>query len=147
MNAYGRAALAGLATGGRTFSALSLLVARPRRGDPLPKRLTSSAARHIVTTSAWGEVIGDKLPMTPSRTAPPSLAGRIATAALCGFVLGRRAGVAPARTVALSAAAAASWSFGGVRYRAVAAKALGSDLPGALLEDVAAYAAARAAFA
>ena len=42
----------------------------------------------IFTVLAVGELINDKLPKTPARTAPPIFAARIATGGLAGAALG-----------------------------------------------------------
>ncbi|MBO0884901.1 MAG: DUF4126 family protein, partial [Mycobacterium sp.] len=42
----------------------------------------------IITVLAVAELAGDKLPKTPSRTAPPSFGARIALGAFAGAVLG-----------------------------------------------------------
>src|SRR5690242_14066557 len=55
--------------------------------------LASSRARTILTLSALGEFVVDKLPITPSRIDPAPLAGRMGSGALVGaavFVEHRR---------------------------------------------------------
>jgi uncharacterized membrane protein len=83
-----------------------------------------------------GEVIADKLPVTPSRTSPPPLLGRMASGTLVGAALfaseNRRAAVGGA----VGAAAAVASAYAGERLRSHAAERLGmSDLAVALLED------------
>ena len=57
--------------------------------------LGSSKVSGLLTLFEVGELIGDKLPMTPSRTSPPPLLGRAASGAFVGAALfaseGRRA--------------------------------------------------------
>ncbi len=89
--------------------------------------------------AAGGEVVADKLPGAPDRTAPPVLAGRLGSGALVG------AGIAAARRerawlgALVGAAAAGVSTFVMLRVRTALPDALGtSDMPVALLEDVAA---------
>ena len=89
----------------------------------------------IFTVLAVGELINDKLPKTPARTAPPIFAARIVTGGLAGAALGAW----PHWTfTALGAGVigAVLGTLGGyhVRKRLVAATG-GRDLPIALLED------------
>jgi uncharacterized membrane protein len=51
-------------------------------------------AAAIFTISAFVELVADKLPRTPSRTAPAGLSARIVTGALTGACLGIAAGLA-----------------------------------------------------
>lgn len=55
---------------------------RPRRQ---PARvLTSPLAQRLLPLAAGGELIADKLPITPARTSPPALAGRLMMGGVCG---------------------------------------------------------------
>jgi len=62
-----------------------------------------------------GELVGDKLPATPSRTSPPPLLGRAVSGAVVGAAIfvseGRRAttGAALGSTAAIVAALAGEW--------------------------------------
>jgi len=85
-----------------------------------------------------GELVGDKLPATPSRTSPPPLLGRAASGALVGAAVfvseGRRAttGAALGSTAAVVAAFAGEW------IRALAVEKTGFPDPVvALAEDAA----------
>lgn len=89
----------------------------------------------IFTVLAVGELVNDKLPKTPARTAPPIFAARIVTGGLAGAALGAW----PHWTfTALGAGVigAVLGTLGGyqARKRLVAATG-GRDLPIALLED------------
>ncbi len=97
------AALLGTAAGLRAFTPLSVLGLRGHLGS-------SAFARRLPLLGA-GELIGDKLPMTPARTSAPALAGRIASGAFCGS---RAAGV---RGAAVGAVAAVVWANGGQHTR------------------------------
>src|SRR5205085_2273003 len=94
------AALLGFASGLRTFTGPAAL-AHSRRlggGDRVARGLTVAAA---------GELVGDKLPAVPARTAPGPLAERVVAGALVGHVAAGPAGAA------LGAAAAVAGAFGG----------------------------------
>jgi uncharacterized membrane protein len=85
-----------------------------------------------------GELVGDKLPVTPSRTSPPPLLGRAASGALVGAAVfvseGRRATIG----AALGSTAAIGAGFGGERLRALAVEKTGLPDPVvALAEDAA----------
>ncbi|OBJ06348.1 DUF4126 domain-containing protein [Mycobacterium sp. 1165196.3] len=97
--------------------------------------LTNIIAVIIFTVLAIGELINDKLPKTPARTAAPIFAARIVTGGLAGAALGAW----PHWTfTALGAGVigAVLGTLGGyqARKRLVAATG-GRDLPIALLED------------
>ncbi len=120
------AALAGFACGLRTFSAPLALALRGRLGG-----------RSFLAVAAAGELVGDKLPSVPSRTAPGPLALRLAAGALCGHVLAGRAGLAA------GAAGAAAGSFAGQRARGLLSERTGKpDAVFAVAEDAVAYALA-----
>lgn len=142
-----RAALAGLATGARSFSALAAC-SRTTGGDGRVERLLHRPrVRRSLRSSAAFELVGDKLPVTPPRTSPPSLASRVSVGALTGALVARRGGGRAFAGGVVGAAASAAWTFAGPQYRAVLAARTGNDLPGAVLEDAAAlglaYVAAR----
>jgi uncharacterized membrane protein len=143
MHLLSRAALLGLATGGRSMSGLAALA--------LTNRSTSGALgsrwiRRLAGTAAAGELVGDKLPQVPSRLQPQGLLPRLALGAIAGTVLARREGgsgnrTASAAVVGLAGAAAGSWL--GVSWRQLAAARFGRHLPGALIEDAGWLAVAR----
>jgi uncharacterized membrane protein len=70
------AALLGAAAGLRSFMPPAVLAARGQLGG----RRTSK----IIMLTAAGELVGDKLSVTPPRTDPLPLAGRIGSGAVCG---------------------------------------------------------------
>ena len=88
----------------------------------------------ILSALALLELVGDKLPTTPSRKVPMQFGARILSGTLAGAALGVAAG-----SLALGAAAglvgAIVGTLGGAALRARLALALGRDLPAALLED------------
>jgi len=94
-----------------------------------------AATPYILSVLAIGELIADKLPNTPSRTAPPGFITRILTGALSGAALG--AGSSWMAGLFAGAVGAIVGTLGGYQLRVRLVKATGGkDLPIALLEDV-----------
>jgi uncharacterized membrane protein len=115
----GRAAALGAATGLRSTVALAALVVRGN--DGLPAVLRHPAARLAATMADGGELIGDKLPITPSRLTPPGLASRVISASLAAAVVARSGHRHPVPAVAIaSAAAVAAAKIGHDTRRALA---------------------------
>ena len=89
----------------------------------------------VLTVLAVAELVSDKLPKTPARTAPPAFVARIIMGAFAGAVIGTAWGY---RWGGLGAGVvgAVLGTLGGyqARKRLVAARG-GQDLPVALLED------------
>ncbi|BBY01299.1 DUF4126 domain-containing protein [Mycobacterium seoulense] len=88
----------------------------------------------VFTVLAVGELVNDKLPKTPARTAPPIFAARIVTGGLAGAVLGAW----PHWTFSALGAGvvgAVLGTLGGYQARKRLAAVAGRDLPIALLED------------
>lgn len=71
----------------------------------------------IFTVIAVGELIGDKLPQTPKRTALPSLLVRILMGGLCGATLGAAAGKSLLIEALLAAIGALIGAFAGYEIR------------------------------
>jgi uncharacterized membrane protein len=92
-----------------------------------------------VSALAIGELIADQLPKTPSRKSPPSFI--IVSVALCGAALGAPHG-ALAGGLGAGVLGAVAGTFGGYEVRVRLARAVGMDLPIALLEDTIAIAGA-----
>lgn len=135
-----RAAALGAATGGRSSAGPAAVTLTSTVADRGPAgRLGTPAGRAVACLFALGEAVGDKLPVTPPRTRAPGLAPRLLLAPVAAVTAGLRTTRDPdVWTVAEAAAAVAAalaTAFGGVRLRAALAARLGSDLPGALLED------------
>jgi uncharacterized membrane protein len=96
----------------------------------------------VFTLAAVGEYVADTLPSTPSRTAPVGLTARIVFGGLVG-ALAAHALIEPAAGGAIfGVVGALIGAFGGVRVRRYWAKAVGKDLPVALLESAFALALA-----
>ncbi len=82
------------------------------------------------------EFVGDKLPMTPSRTILPPLLGRAASGGLAGAATFVSAGRSAASGAALGSSAAVVAAFAGERLRALAVEQIGLPDPVvALAED------------
>jgi len=145
MSVLTRAALLGLATGGRSTSGLTALaLSHPATGGALGSRWT----RRLAGAATAGEFVGDKLPRTPSRLHPVGLVPRLVLGALTGAALSHREGGSRNRALlagALGLLGATAGSRLGVSWRQLASRRFGSDLPGALVEDAWCVAAARLA--
>ncbi len=98
--------------------------------------LGTSKVSLALTVLEVGEIVGDKLPVMPSRTSLPALLGRAASGALVGaalFASGKRRSAAGAILGAVSAVATA---YAGEHLRADAVDKTGvPDTVAALLED------------
>lgn len=102
-------------------------------GTPLAF-LGYAATPYILTVLALGELVNDKLPNTPSRKIPPQFITRVVTGALSGGAIGASAGMLWVG-VLIGALGAVAGTLGGSALRGAMAKALGNDLPAALIED------------
>ena len=92
VNVLVRAALAGVATGARSFTGLAALtLATPPASTRQPDRcLRRPWVKGLVTLAAVQELVMDKLPQAPSRLGVIGLGGRVTTAAAVGTVAARR---------------------------------------------------------
>jgi uncharacterized membrane protein len=92
VNVLVRAALAGVATGARSFTGLAALtLATPAASARQPDRcLRRPWVKGLVTLAAVQELVMDKLPQAPSRLGVIGLGGRVTTAAAVGTVAARR---------------------------------------------------------
>jgi uncharacterized membrane protein len=100
-------------------------------------RLGSRTGKTLTGVAAAGELVADKLPGVPSRLGPPGLVPRVALGATSAAATARRDGSDPAVAGLVGLAAAVAGAVLGSRWRAVAQRRLGTDLPGALIEDAA----------
>jgi len=95
----------------------------------------------IFTLLAVVELVADKLPKTPSRTAPPGLIARIVMGGLTGACIAAGGGQGVLPGVLLGALGGVVGCFAGYQARARLVKALGTpDITVALLEDLVAVA-------
>jgi uncharacterized membrane protein len=127
------AALLGKSAGSRTFTPVAVLAARGRLG-------ANPQIRGAIIVAAVGELIGDKLPSTPSRTQPLPLIGRIASGTFCGWVAGGDTGAL------VGAATGAAATFGFYQARKAESARMPALLAG-LLEDAIAIGLANLAVA
>jgi uncharacterized membrane protein len=93
-----------------------------------------AATPYIFTVLAIGELISDQLPSTPSRKAPPGFIARIVTGALCGAAFGLQRDELLV-CILSGILGAVAGTLGGYEARVRLARAVGKDLPIALLED------------
>jgi uncharacterized membrane protein len=95
----------------------------------------------IFTVLAIAELVADKLPKTPARTAPLGLGARIVTGAISGSAVAVAGNQAAALGAVLGAVGGVVGAFAGYPARVRLVKALGTrDLVVALLEDAIAIA-------
>lgn len=93
----------------------------------------------ILTLAAVGELVGDKLAITPSRKSPGPFAARVVIGGLCGAVVALAAGASPILGAGAGGVGAIAGTLGGYAYRVAAVRRFQiSDFPFALFEDLAA---------
>src|SRR5579864_2184321 len=131
----------GIVSGMRSLTAPAVAAWGARRGwlNLAGTRLAfmgSTAAVAIFTALAIAELIADKLPSTPSRTAPVGLIARFFCGALAGACVGVSAGQTPTLGALLGAAGGIAGAFAGYQWRTGLVKALKvPDFVIAVLED------------
>jgi uncharacterized membrane protein len=104
--------------------------------------LGSTAAVAVFTLFAIVELIADKLPSSPNRTAPPGLIARIFLGALCGEAIAVAGTESMAFGAVLGAVGGIVGAFGGYQVRTRLVKALKvPDFLIAILEDAVAIGA------
>jgi uncharacterized membrane protein len=113
----GAVALLGAATGLRSQMGLAAVVLHSAP-DRLPTPLRSKAARSTAGLAAIGELVADKLPTAPARTAPVGLAARLGGAAGAAWLVGRSRGTAVLPEIAVAAGVAVATAFAGMALRA-----------------------------
>jgi uncharacterized membrane protein len=102
----------------------------------------STGAVVIFTLLALLELVADKLPATPARTAPPGLIGRVVLGGLCGACLAASGMTSIAAGAFLGAAGGVAGAFGGYQARTRLVRALKvPDIVIACLEDAVAIGA------
>jgi uncharacterized membrane protein len=94
------------------------------------------ATRIVVTLLAIGELVADKLPSTPARTAPVGLIARIVLGGACGAALAVSAGASIVLAAVMGVIGALFGTYGGYNVRhALVARMHVPDLVVALAED------------
>lgn len=88
----------------------------------------------LLTAAAIAELIADQLPKTPSRKVPMQFGARIVSGAVCGAAFGIVGGSVIVGLIA-GVAGAVAGTLVGYELRSRLARAVGRDLPVALLED------------
>jgi uncharacterized membrane protein len=146
-NLLARCAGLGVVAGMRSQLPFALLAVAANRGDfaagagrPL-SWLRSRRALAGLGLAAGGELIGDKLPKTPSRLEPVPLAGRLAIGGAAGAALARQGDWSLGLGAGLGSAGAALGAYAGYHLRALAGQKTGLPDPvWAVVEDVVAVA-------
>lgn len=116
-NIYLKVAGLGFIAGARSMMAPALtssyLLTHPSlflEASPL-KGMASPEAANVLRLLALGEIVGDKLPKTPNRTALLPLGGRAASGGLCGAAVFLAEGKPAAIGAAIGTAAAIASTF------------------------------------
>src|SRR5580704_8458188 len=136
--------LLGVVTGMRSMTAMAVLCWFAYRGDlPLDGTWASWAAKLttaiIFTVLAVGELVADKLPKTPNRTAPGPLLVRIVVGGLVGAIVAAGLNGSEFEGIILGVGGALIGAFGGFLIRRELGLRLGcKDWPVALAEDLSA---------
>jgi uncharacterized membrane protein len=125
---YVRAATLGFVTGLRSMTSFALLSwlqgdNDSKSKDPVEAFLDYPAVRLITALLALGELVGDKLPIIPSRLSPGPLFGRLVIGALAGMSICHQARQSLILGALLGAAGAGAGSFAGYYGRTTLAKA------------------------
>lgn len=130
-----RALLLGLVSGLRTQVPVAVLAVEARQGrfDPgvgrLARRFASPEGALGAVVAAAGELVADKLAVTPDRTAPGPLFGRLVAGATVGAAVHYDAGHPRPLGAALGLAGAGIGAFGGARLRDLLADRTGLPEP------------------
>jgi uncharacterized membrane protein len=133
--------LIGFFTGLRSLTPLAVTAWAAHLGwlkVPSPLSWISTAPAAIIfTIFALVELVTDKLPKTPSRTAPPGLIARILMGGLTGACVALAGGAGIVLGAVLGMVGALAGTFGGYQARTRLVKALGTpDFVIALVEDL-----------
>jgi uncharacterized membrane protein len=125
----------GFATGLRAATPLAMLALRGGPGDR-PRWLRSRGGRIGFGLGALVELVGDKLPFTPSRLKPAGLFGRVVNGATVGAVVARDARGSAWAGALVGASSAVLGSLAGNKVRAGVVEASGiADPLIAVVED------------
>jgi uncharacterized membrane protein len=131
-----RSAVLGLASGARTTLGVAAPLVHWRAGRPGAdhSRLRTAAAAGALVLVAV-ELVGDKLPQTPSRLDPPGPLVRAASAALGSALLRRGSSPALAPSLLAGVAGSIAGTYGGAAWRGWASRRV-PDWQAAVVEDV-----------
>ncbi len=136
--------LLGVVTGMRSMTAMAVLCWFAYRGDLSLDDTWASWAGKLVTAIiftvlALGELVADKLPKTPNRTAPVGLVARVMFGGLVGAIVAAGLNGSEFEGIILGVGGALIGTFGGFLIRREIVLRLGSkDWPVALVEDASA---------
>ncbi|MEV4535964.1 hypothetical protein AB0J82_19285 [Asanoa sp. NPDC049518] len=141
--------LAGVAAGGRSMTPIATiaLTTRPNTASMWLDRAASNPGRVLLTAGAAAELVGDKLPNTPSRLMAQGLGIRIATGALGGAALAWRTRGNPALGALCGGVGAVAGSYAGAYWRRWAGTEQVTAFVAAVAEDLLTAATAVAAAA
>jgi uncharacterized membrane protein len=107
-----------------------------------PAMVAAPAHRNVILLLAAGELIADKLPFMPNRTAVPGLVARFTAGAICGMAIaGRRKRRERILSGIVGGTAALAAAYAGLQYRRHVKL---PPLAAALLEDAVAVGAGKA---
>ncbi len=134
------AGLTGIVTGMRTMLGITALSWAARMGwlhlhDTKLAFLGYAATPWVLSLMAVGELVGDKLPMTPSRKMPFPFAARVIMGGVAGTVIGVHGGTVVTGLVA-GVIGSVVGTLSGAKFRGMLAKAFKKDFPAACLEDL-----------
>src|SRR5262245_26310221 len=104
------------------------------QGTPLAF-LGHQVVPYVLSILAFGELVADQLPKTPSRKSPPGFAARIVMGGLSGAAVGAASTGLTGGLVAGIVGAVAG-TLGGYEARVRGARAVGRDWPVAVVEDL-----------
>jgi uncharacterized membrane protein len=134
--------LIGVLAGLRSLTAPAVVAFAARQGwmhlqSTALSFMGSTAAFAIFALLALGELVADKLPSTPSRTAPLGLGARIVTGGLCGACVALAGSQSLILGAVLGIAGGLAGTYGGYQARTGLVKALKvPDFVIAVIEDV-----------
>ncbi len=147
MAILGFAFLLGSVSGLRTFTSVAAICWAARAGwfsleHTRLAFLHAPSASYITSVLALGELVGDKLPATPSRTRFLPFFARILSGSFCGACMVMAGGAATTQRAPLlligplaGAAGSILGTLAGASGRAMLSQAFGKDFPAAILED------------
>ncbi len=132
--------LLGLATGLRSMTPMAVLCWFAYLGYVPVQGTWASWTAHLVTVAiftvlALGELVGDKLPRTPSRTAPAPLIVRLVFGGLIGAIAATAMRGPGVEGVLLGVVGAGLGAFAGFMVRRDLVERVGKDWPVAVAED------------